>query len=199
MTDFSKVKYLCSIAKAHQAPKPELPAVAFAGRSNVGKSSLINTLVQRKGLARTSSTPGHTRKIHYYDVDDRIHFVDLPGYGYAKVSKTEHAKWGPMVEGYLRDNSNLRLVVVILDARRKPSEQDLQLVEWLQAQEIPYLFAVTKIDKVKKTVRKGTMQAIVKAIDPDGEESIIPFSATKGIGRKELIGAILKALKPGTN
>jgi len=195
MTDFSKVNYLCSVAKAHQAPKPVLPAVAFAGRSNVGKSSLINTLVQRKGLARTSGTPGHTRKIHYYDIDETIHFVDLPGYGYAKVSKTEHAKWGPMIENYLADNRDLKLVIVILDARRNPNEQDIQLIEWLDAKEIPFLFAVTKIDKIKKTARKTTLKKIVETIDPDGEETIVQFSATKGIGRRELICAINDALR----
>ncbi len=124
-------EFVLSAKEPAHYPPAVLPEIAFAGRSNVGKSSLINTLLNRKGLARTSNTPGRTQEINFFRVNDRFAFIDLPGYGYAKVPESIRKQWGPMVETYLRERDTLRLVVLILDVRRDPSEEDLQLIDWL--------------------------------------------------------------------
>ena len=126
-------EFLRAVTKIEQAPKPDMPGVAFAGRSNSGKSSLINAITQRKGLARTSSTPGRTQEIVYFEINGKYHFVDLPGYGYAKAPESVRQKWGPMIEGFLRGAEALRLVIVILDIRRDPTPLDHQLIEFLNS------------------------------------------------------------------
>jgi GTP-binding protein len=169
--------------------------VAFAGRSNVGKSSLINTLVNRKGLARTSSAPGKTQSINFYLVNQSFCLVDLPGYGYAKVPHQLHKQWSPLIEKYCRNRKNLRGVVVIIDARVGPTPLDLSLINWLNGISVPALFTVTKIDKLSKNkVAKALEQtAHTLAIAP---AEIIPFSAHTGEGKKQLWQAILAIIKP---
>jgi GTP-binding protein len=173
-------------------PKSPLPQVALAGRSNVGKSSLINCLVERKGLAKTSGTPGKTRMINFFSVNDALILVDLPGYGYARVSKEMRKSWAPMVEEYLTKARTLALVVIIVDVRRGPEEEEGSLFSWLTARGIPSLWVATKADKEKKTALQRRIAAIGEAVDaaPDG---VIPFSARTKLGRDLLWSRIREA------
>lgn len=185
--------FLRPVTRVDQAPRPARPAIAFAGRSNVGKSSLINALTRRKGLARTSSTPGRTQEIIYFDVNERWHFVDLPGYGYAKAPEKVRRKWGPMIERFIREADDLKLVVVILDVRRDPAEQDKQLIAWLSEMGRPYIFAVTKIDKVGRDALRKRLTAIQEALGLENAEALLPFSAKTGAGRRDLLEVIAAA------
>lgn len=171
-------------------PTHNYPEVAFAGRSNVGKSSLLNALVRRKAFARVSKTPGRTREINFFAVNGLFVLADLPGYGYAKISKTRQAEWRPLIEGFLKKSPRMRGVVQLLDIRRDPSDDDKQMLDMLADLELPTLICVTKIDKLSK----GAVAARVKelagslALDP---EQIIPFSAVTGEGRDELAEAVV--------
>ncbi len=188
--------FLRAVINAKQAPQPPRPAIAFMGRSNVGKSSLINSLVGKKGLARTSSTPGRTQEIVFFDIDGVCHFVDLPGYGYAKVPEAVRAKWGPMIEKFIRAHDDLRLLIVILDARREPSPEDLQLIEWLASLGREFLFVVTKCDKLKTAELARNLRTIGAAVEPiAGERKLIAYSSETGAGRSELIREILSVVK----
>lgn len=192
---FSQASFLRAITRPDQAPTPARPGVVFAGRSNVGKSSLINSLLRRKGLAKTSSTPGRTREIVYFNVDDRFYFIDIPGYGYAKTSKAVKSKWGPMIEEFLTGTPSIRLVVLILDARRDPSTEDLQMVEWLRSVRIPCQIVVSKIDKVRKTHRDRHLRSIAGALGLDSPTDLLTYSSEDGTGRPELIRVLLEALE----
>ena len=141
---------LLSVANKSHYPQDDLPEVALAGRSNVGKSSFINTLLNRKKLARTSSKPGKTQLLNFYNIDDKLRFVDVPGYGYAKVSKTERAKWGKMIEEYLVTRDNLRVVVSLVDLRHEPTADDVQMYDFLKYYGIPVIIVATKADKVPR-------------------------------------------------
>jgi len=178
-------EFVTSAVRPEQYPAEGLPEVAFAGRSNVGKSSLINTLVSRKKLVLTSSTPGKTRLINFFRVNDALMFVDLPGYGYARVSEDERRKWRPMIERYLSHRENLKAVVVILDIRRTPNEDDAQLLDWLALREIPSVLVVTKADKLSKTGRGKQLKIIAGALETDPDELVL-FSSTSRQGREEL-------------
>jgi GTP-binding protein len=184
---------LSAKAPAHYPPAV-LPEIAFAGRSNVGKSSLINTLLNRKKLARTSNTPGRTQEINFFRVNDRFAFIDLPGYGYAKVPESIRKQWGPMVEAYLRERDTLRLVVLILDVRRDPSEEDLQLIHWLPFYQIPFLIVLTKTDKVSNNEFADRRRRIVEKIDFPPETPLVAFSAKTGAGKESLWREIRKAV-----
>jgi len=167
------------------------PEVAFAGRSNVGKSSLINTLVNRKGLARTSSAPGKTQSINFYLVNQALCLVDLPGYGFAKVPIKIRKQWRNMVEEYFQNRKNLRAVVVILDGRLGPTPLDLSLVDWLKDLRLPTIFAMTKVDKLSKNSLFKSLKQTAKALSVRPDQ-IIPFSALTGEGKKRLWQEILK-------
>jgi GTP-binding protein len=171
-------------------PEPRLPEVAFAGRSNVGKSSLINTLVRRKKLARVSNTPGRTREINFFDVNGQFILADLPGYGYARVSKERRAGWLPLIEEYLRGRQTVRGVVQLLDARRTPSDDDLLMLEFLASLGTPTLVVATKIDKLRSAERARHLAVLVGAAGIEAEQ-LIPFSAITGEGRDELAEAIV--------
>ena len=190
-----KAEFVRAITRPEQAPEAR-PSVIFAGRSNVGKSSLLNVLVGRRGLARTSSTPGRTREIHYYNIEDAAWFIDLPGYGYAKVSKAQQASWGPMMRRFLQRAAEIRLVVVILDARRDPSEGDRQLLEWLAADERPYIFAVTKIDKLSRSECGVRLKALQRTLGLADDSALVPVSAKTRAGVDDLLGVIRAALAP---
>ncbi|MBX3283657.1 MAG: ribosome biogenesis GTP-binding protein YihA/YsxC [Acidobacteria bacterium] len=168
-------------------PRPE---IAFLGRSNVGKSSLINSLLGRRGLARTSSSPGRTQSINFFLINGELYFADLPGYGYAKVSKAMRADWGKMAEDYLRDREQLALCVHLVDSRHEPTALDRQLNEWLVANERPFVVAATKADKLSANGLAKSLKAIKKTFA--GAE-IIAFSAETGRGRDELWATILRA------
>lgn len=171
-------------------PPETLPEVAFAGKSNVGKSSLINTLVNRKKLARTSSTPGRTQSLNFYLINQKIAFVDLPGYGFAHVSKDTRRSWKPMVESYFTERTTLRLVVVILDSRRVASDDDLNLITWLRHQELPGLVVLTKIDKLSRSQRSVQVRDLKKALMVESDQVVV-FSAVTGEGKDALWHKIL--------
>ena len=171
-------------------PTNELPEVAFAGRSNVGKSSLLNRLVRRKAFARVSNTPGRTREINFFKVNGRFVLADLPGYGYAKISKTRKAEWLPLIEGYLRMSPALRGVVQLLDVRHHPSEEDLQMLDFLAEIEAPTIVVLTKIDKLRAREVPDRVHEIAVALRLE-DEQMIPFSAETNQGRDELASALV--------
>ena len=178
-------EFVTSAVRPQQYPAPDRPEFAFAGRSNVGKSSLINTLVSRRKLVQTSSAPGKTRLINFFRVNDAFMLVDLPGYGYARVSEIERRKWRPMVEQYLSGRESLKAVVVILDIRRTPNEEDAQLLHWLDRQEIPSVLVVTKADKLSKTSQAKQQAMISAALEVDPGDFVL-FSAKTRQGRQAL-------------
>jgi GTP-binding protein len=175
-------------------PTNELPEVAFAGRSNVGKSSLLNRLVRRKAFARVSNTPGRTREINFFKVNDRFVLADLPGYGYAKISKTRKAEWLPLIEGYLRTSPALRGVVQLLDVRHHPSEEDLQMLDFLAEIEAPTIVVLTKIDKLRPREVAERTHEIAVALRLE-DEQMIPFSAETNQGRDELAAALMSLIE----
>ncbi len=169
-----------------------LPEIAFLGRSNVGKSSLINSLLQRKGLARTSNTPGRTQSINYFLINEEFYFVDLPGYGYARVSKTMRADWGKMAGDYLSERSELVLLIHLIDSRHKPTELDRQLHEWLIYHQKNHIVVATKADKLSNNKLNKSLQEIEKILP---ESKIIAYSSTTGKGKDTLWGEILNSLE----
>ena len=187
--------FLKSAVQASQYPPPDRPEAAFAGRSNVGKSSLLNALVNRKNLARTSSTPGRTQALNFFRVNDRFTFVDLPGYGYARVSYEVKRSWRGMVETYLRNRPNLIAVVVIVDIRRDLEEDDRNLMEWLKQEGKKVLPILTKVDKLTRRERESRVRGMEKEISGIASQKPILFSAKTGEGRKELWDRLLSLSK----
>jgi len=171
-------------------PETKLPEVAFAGRSNVGKSSLINKLIHRKKFARVSNTPGRTREINFFEVNKKFVLADLPGYGYARVSKERKAAWRPLIEGYLRGSPSLRGIVQLLDARHSPSVDDLQMLDFLAKLGTPTIIVATKIDKIAPSQRADRVEQLAREAGVDLDQ-VIPFSAVSGTGRDELAAAIV--------
>jgi len=171
-------------------PDSTLPEVAFAGRSNVGKSSLLNTLVGRRKMARVSKTPGRTREINFFRVNDAFVLVDLPGYGYAKIAKERKADWKPLIESYLKLTPQLRGIVLLLDIRRDPSEDDLAMLDFLSEVGIPTIVAVTKSDKMTRSAVDAKVSDLAKALGLE-EDLVIPFSSRTGDGRAELAEAMM--------
>jgi len=177
--------------KAGWRPDSSLPEIAFAWRSNVGKSSLLNSLVRRKSFARVSRTPGRTREINFFRINNGFVLVDLPGYGYARIAKEKKAGWNPMIESYMRRTSQLRGIVLLLDIRRDPSEDDRAMLDFLAAVEVPTLVAVTKTDKLSKSAARTRVSDLTKMLALESEQ-VIPFSAISGEGRTELLEAIME-------
>ena len=171
-------------------PESSLPEVAFAGRSNVGKSSLLNSLVRRKSFARVSRTPGRTREINFFRVNNEFVLVDLPGYGYARISKERKSEWKPLIESYLRRTTQLRGIVLLLDIRRDPSDDDRAMLDFLAETEVPAIVALTKTDKVSRVAAREKAADVSRILALDSEQ-VIPFSATTGEGRVELLEAIM--------
>lgn len=186
----SSVTYVGSFRLLQQLPQQRLPEIAFAGRSNVGKSSLLNCLVQRKNLARTSSTPGKTRSLNYYAVADALYLVDLPGYGYAHVPQQERQEWKKLLESYFENNGFLQGVVLIVDSRHPLSPMDREMIAWLSRLQLPTLAVATKIDRLPRSQAKHRWQLLEQEIRQLGVEGLIPFSAVTKQGRKELWRAI---------
>ncbi len=174
-----------SAARLDQLPLSELPEVAFSGRSNVGKSSLINRLLNRKGLARTSATPGKTATINFYRLD-RARLVDLPGYGYAKVSREEKRRWGGLIEGYLQADRDLRLVLQLIDMRHPPTADDRMMIDFLTEAEIPFVLVLTKSDKLNKSQRRERLAALEEELADYAGLTVVPFSAENGENVDEL-------------
>ena len=172
-------------------PEGGLPEIAFSGRSNVGKSSLLNRLVRRKALARVSKTPGKTREINFFRVNQELVLVDLPGYGFARVSKERKAEWRPLIEGYLTNSEQLRGVVQLLDIRHDPTADDLQMVDFLAALGVPTIFALTKVDKLTKSAAAKRVAGFAAELGVT-QDQLVPFSAVTGEGRDELAEAMVE-------
>ncbi|MCL2170547.1 MAG: ribosome biogenesis GTP-binding protein YihA/YsxC [Defluviitaleaceae bacterium] len=172
-------------------PVGDMPEFAFVGRSNVGKSSLINCMINRKALARTSAAPGKTRTINFYNVENQLYFVDLPGYGYAKAPKTEKEKWGKMIEKYLLGRENLRAIICLIDIRHDPSELDLMMLEWLAHYDKKMILVLTKADKLTRNQLPRHIANIKKQINLAGAR-IIPFSKETKLGKDDLWNEIIK-------
>src|SRR3954471_3232323 len=184
------VEFIGGMAEKHGwRPDSHLPEIAFAGRSNVGKSSLLNTLVRRKSFARVSRTPGRTREINFFRINNSFVLVDLPGYGYARISKEKKAGWRPMIESYLRRTTRLRGIVLLLDIRRDPSEDDRAMLDFLAELGVPTIVALTKSDKVSKGAARERVAAISRSLLLDADQVIL-FSAHSGEGRVDLLEAI---------
>jgi GTP-binding protein len=177
-------------ARGGYIPSAGIPEIAFAGRSNVGKSSLLNKLVHRKKIARVSRTPGRTREINFFNVNNLFVLADLPGYGYARVSSEAKSSWRPLMEGYLGKSKQLRGVVLLLDVRREPSDEDLQMLDFLAEHELPLMIVVTKVDKLSAARARERVEAIGQSLGLDSEQ-IIAFSSITGQGRRELAEAVV--------
>ncbi|SFH58445.1 GTP-binding protein [Tindallia magadiensis] len=186
-----EASFIGSFVKPEQFPEDIVPEIALAGRSNVGKSSLINTLLGRKKLAKTSGTPGKTRTINFYRINQHFFLVDLPGYGYAKVSKKERHSWGKMIENYLAERENLREVVLLVDIRHDPSEDDRIMYEWIRNQGYGHLVVATKADKLSKSRQMQQIRRIKTKLAMPEDATIIPFSSLKKTGM-EAVWDLLK-------
>ncbi len=184
-----------SAASPKDFRRDALPQVAFAGRSNVGKSSVINRLLNRKNFARVGAAPGKTTQINYFKIDNAFYLVDLPGYGYARVSKGERDRWGRLMEGYFADPELMTLGVMIVDARHKPTADDCTMAQWYRGAGCPFLVVANKLDKLKKSEVEGNLQRIRETLELGEEDMVIPFSAEKGTGRDELLRAILSSVE----
>ncbi|MBQ1490169.1 MAG: YihA family ribosome biogenesis GTP-binding protein [Eubacterium sp.] len=190
-----KADIVATCVKPSQYPPADVPEIAFAGRSNVGKSSLLNLLTGRRNLARVSGAPGKTRTINFYNINDTFRIVDLPGYGYARVSKSVSSDWGPMMEKYLSGRETLRCVVQLVDSRHEPSAQDLQMYSYLQHYGLDGIVVATKADKLSKSQLSRNLAMLRKALKLSEDDVIIPVSALKRTGQDKLLEAIEKRLE----
>lgn len=193
----NKAEFVTSAVAPDHYPVHELPEVALAGRSNVGKSSFINKICQRKALARTSSKPGKTQTLNFFNINDEIMFVDVPGYGYAKVSKTEREKWGVMMEQYLTSQDALRGVVLLVDIRHDPTGDDVTMYNFLKHYEIPVIVVATKLDKIKKSQRQKHEAAVKRKLQFDPSDRFVAFSAETAEGKDEAWKAIYALITEG--
>ena len=183
----------CVCGPTSKFPIYDLPEIAFAGRSNVGKSSLINSLLNRKNLARTSSNPGKTVTINFYIINEEFFLVDLPGYGYAKASMQERAKWGKMIEKYLKTRENLRSVVLLIDIRHAPTKDDVMMYEWITAYGLEPIIVATKLDKIKRSQKDKQVKLIRETLGASKDVLIYPYSSVKKDGSEELLDIIFSS------
>ena len=190
--NFQKVEFLISAANPKDFPSVRLPEIAFAGKSNVGKSSVINRILQRKNFARVGEKPGKTIHVNYFTVDSKCYFVDLPGYGYAKVSQSEKERWGKLMENYFAAN-RIDLGVMIVDARHAPTNNDITMARWFLDSGCPFVVVANKLDKVKKSQILGNLEVIRQDLELPEECPVVPFSAEKGTGRDDLVKLIIRA------
>lgn len=193
--NLNKAEFVRSAAKPADFPRDTLPQIVFAGRSNVGKSSAINRLLNRKNLARVGSAPGKTTHINYFLIDERFYLVDLPGYGYAKVSHSEKERWGRLIQSWFEDPSLMTLGVQIVDCRHKPTADDCTMTECFKASGKPFVVIANKLDKVKKSELEGNLARIRETLGLDEGVKLIPFSAEKGQGKQELLDEIFSRVE----
>lgn len=182
----NKAEIVISAVSTKQYPVHEFSEIALAGRSNVGKSSFINKLIQRKNLARTSSKPGKTQTLNFYKINDQFYFVDVPGYGYAKVSKKEREAWGRMMEEYFAERENLKAAILVVDIRHEPTSNDVQMYNFLKFYELPVIIVATKLDKVPKGKRDKHIKQTTQKLEVSSEDMVVPFSAETAEGRDEV-------------
>lgn len=192
--NFNNVEFLISAASSRDFPANRLPEIAFAGKSNVGKSSVINRILQRKNFARVGEKPGKTIHVNYFTIDNTCYFVDLPGYGYAKVSQKEKDRWGRLMEDYFAAG-RIDLGVMIVDARHAPTNNDIIMANWFIESGCPFVVVANKLDKLKKSELIPNMDRIREVLELPEECIIVPFSAEKGTGREDLVKLILDAVK----
>lgn len=186
-------EFVISAASDRDFPRDGLPQIAFAGKSNVGKSSVINKLLLRKNLARVGEAPGKTTHINFFKIDGKAYFVDLPGYGYAKVSQKEKERWAGLIDGYFASSGLITLGIQIVDARHKPTALDVSMADWFLQTGCPFLVVANKLDKLRKSDIPGNLALIRETLGLREDCPVIPFSAEKGTGREELLGHILSA------
>ena len=189
--NWNKAEFIRSAVKPADFPRDGLPLIVFSGRSNVGKSSVINRLLNRKNFARVGAAPGKTTHINYFRIDEKLYFVDLPGYGYAKVSQAERQRWGKLIEAWFADSSLMALGIMLVDLRHKPTQDDITMGQWYAASGKPYVVVANKLDKVKKSELADNIQRIRETLELPDTVKVIPFSAEKGDGKQELLGEIL--------
>ena len=192
--NFQLVNFLISAASTKDFPTKRLPEIAFAGKSNVGKSSVINRVLQRKNFARVGEKPGKTIHVNYFEVDQKCYLVDLPGYGFAKVSQSEKERWSRLMESYFAEN-RITLGVLIVDARHAPTNNDITMVNWFLQSECPFVVVANKLDKLKKSEIAGNLAVIRQDLELPENCPVIPFSAEKGDGREDLVKQILSVCK----
>ena len=190
--NFHNVEFLISAASTKDFPQKRLPEIAFAGKSNVGKSSVINRVLLRKNFARVGEKPGKTIHVNYFTIDKKCYFVDLPGYGYAKVSQSEKERWGRLMEAYFAAN-RIDLGVMIVDARHAPTNNDITMARWFIDSQCPFVVVANKLDKVKKSQLESNLQVIREDLELPEDCIVLPFSAEKGTGRDDLVRLILQA------
>ena len=191
--NFNNVEFLISAASTRDFPKERLPEIAFAGKSNVGKSSVINRILQRKNFARVGEKPGKTIHVNYFTIDKKCYFVDLPGYGFAKVSQSEKERWAKLMESYFAAG-RIDLGVMIVDARHAPTNNDITMANWFIESGCPFVVVANKLDKLGKTQIAPNLQVIREDLSLPDDCVIVPFSAEKGTGREELVRIILSAV-----
>lgn len=192
--NLQRAEFVRSAAKSADFPRDGLPQVVFAGRSNVGKSSVINKILLRKNLARVGAAPGKTTHINYFLIDEKLYLVDLPGYGYAKVSQAERDRWGRLIESWFADNALMTLGIMVVDARHKPTADDCTMAEWFKQCGKPFLVVANKLDKLRKSEIEPNMARIRETLGLTDNVKVIAFSAEKGEGRQELLSEILKSM-----
>ena len=193
--NLQKAEFILSAVAPKFFLRDGLPQVAFSGRSNVGKSSVINRLLNRKNFARVGAAPGKTTQINYFKIDNAFYLVDLPGYGYAKVSKAERDRWGKLMESYFADPELMTLGVMIVDSRHKPTADDCTMAQWYREAGCPFVVVANKLDKLKKSQVEPNLQVIRETLELGEGDVVIPFSAEKGTGRQELVSAILASVE----
>lgn len=191
--NLNRAEFIRSAASASQFIRTPMPTVVFAGKSNVGKSSVINRILNRKNFARVGAEPGKTIHVNYFLIDDKMYFVDLPGYGYAKVSQSERDRWGKLMEDFF-SSGLMSLGVMIVDARHKPTADDVTMAEWFKASGKPFAVAANKLDKLKKSEIEPNIALIRETLRLNENTTVIPFSAEKGQGREELVSEILNLI-----
>lgn len=188
--NFNKAEFILSAVKQSTFIRDGRPQVAFAGRSNVGKSSVINRLLNRKNFARVGATPGKTTQVNYFLIDNQIYFTDLPGYGYAKVSKSERERWGRLMENYFQEPELITMGVLIVDSRHAPTADDITMCDWFKDTGCPMVVVANKLDKLKKKEIEPNLQRVREVLELDESVPVVPFSAEKGTGKSELLALI---------
>ncbi|MEF9917924.1 MAG: ribosome biogenesis GTP-binding protein YihA/YsxC [Eubacterium sp.] len=190
----TKAEIVMSAVQESQYPEDQLPEIVLLGRSNVGKSSFVNTLIERKGLARTSSQPGKTQTMNFYKINEAFYFVDMPGYGYAKVSKKEREKWGKMIEKYLQVRENIALIILMIDSRHEPTEDDCMMYEWLTYYGLDPIVVATKADKISRSRQKKALDNVFSTLGLRKKSDVILFSASEKLGKEEAWSVIEERL-----
>ena len=191
--NYNKADFIASYGISSQLPDSDRPELSFSGRSNVGKSSVINRLLDRKNFARVGNAPGKTSQVNYFLIDKKVYFVDLPGYGYARVSHAEKARWARLMEDYFADGQ-ITVGLLIVDARHKPTADDQTMAQWFHETGCPFIVVANKLDKLKKSEIEGNLQRIRETLELAEDEKLIPFSAEKGTGKQELLTALFDNL-----